>query len=416
MENKINSVLKKHWWYDNLKPEQMDVVKSIIEWKTTLAVLPTGFWKSVCFQIPSIMKSGITIVITPLISLMEDQVYSFNDKDDIDSLKERWLAAVFINSALTTEEKKKIYTDMFDNQYKMIYVTPERFVSEWFAEFVSKFEVSQIVLDEVHCIVTYGKSEFRTAYLELWKTIKELKKKHSDITVSAFSWTVSSDSLNFIEKTLWFEFETKIIWKAYKENIAIITKFYETKKMALKKVQELCLSLNSADGKFLIFWWSIKDTRDLSKILKTIWLNASYYYAGLSPETKTNLLKNYKAWKIKFLCATSAFWMGVDIPDIRAVIHYSIPTNMESYIQEIWRAGRDWKPAAGILVWCKKDVVVSRSMLFWKPTYFEDKVKLDNFVEFVKDDDECKIKYVTDVFWNEYEGPCGKCSSCLQKE
>jgi ATP-dependent DNA helicase RecQ len=389
---------------------------SILDGKTTLAVLPTGFWKSICFQIPAVIKEWITLVITPLISLMEDQVSSFNEKDDLELLKEKWIAAVFINSSLSVEDKKRIYAGMFDNQYKLIYITPERFVAEWFAEFVSKFDIAQVVIDEVHCIQTYWKSDFRKAYLELWKTIKALKKKQPLITVSAFSWTVSARTLKSIEEVLWFEFETKVVWKAYKENISLITKFYDTKKMALKKVKEMCLSLDWIEWKILIFWGTIKDTRELSRSLKTLWLNASYYYAGLAPATKTTLLKNYKAWKIKFLCATSAFGMWVDIPDIRAVIHFCIPTDAESYVQEIWRAGRDGKDSVAILLWSKKDVVVSRSMLFWRTSYFEDKNKLEEFVEFVKDEDNCKIWRIADFFWNEYEGTCGKCSSCLTKE
>lgn len=404
-------ILKKMWGYDKFKPLQEEIINSVISWKDTIAILSTGYWKSICYQVSSQIFEGLTIVISPLLSLMEDQVDNIDKFNEINELNKQGIKAIYLNSLLNEEEKKNNIYRILAWDIKLLYISPERFCNDWFISLLKDIPVSQVVIDEAHCIKSYGDSWFRKAYRELGTYIEKLKKINKQIVISAFTGTATNSTINIIKDVLKMKNPKEFKSESIRDNFYIYTNYEDSKKIAEEKLIRLCLSLKDIEGKVLIFPWTIKATKNLSSLLKTAKLESAHFYAWLSAAKKKSLQKKFKEWKLKFLIATSAFWMGVDIPDIRVVIHFCAPLDMESYVQEMGRAWRDWKDALAVLLTCSKDVVSSKFMINCKENKAEAMKEFEILLDYIKSD-SCKQNIIESYFNKNNKITCNKCSSC----
>ena len=413
-------VLKSIWGYSEFKPIQEEIINSIINWSDTIAILATGYWKSICYQVSSQIFDWLSIIISPLLSLMEDQVDNIDRLNEIKELEQHWIKALYINSLLDPKEKKENILKILAGEIKLLYISPERFCNDWFIEILRNIPISQIVIDEAHCIKQYWESWFRNAYNKLWIYIEELKKTNKseqdwskkNIIISAFTGTATKETEEMIKSVLKMNCPNEFKTKSTRDNFYIYTTYEDTKKEAEEKLLKLCLSLQNINWKVLIFPWTIKGTKEISSLLKSAELESAHFHSELSVTRKKSLQKKFKDWDIKFLIATSAFWMWIDIPDIRVVIHFCTPLDLESYVQEIWRAGRDWKESLAVLITCWKDIVTSKFMLTWKTNYYKSLEELNKMIDFIKNEDICKQKIISSYFWKDDETICKKCSSC----
>jgi len=404
-------ILKTLWGYDNFKPLQEEIINSIVSWKDTLAILSTGYWKSICYQISSQIFDGLTIIISPLLSLMEDQVDNIDKFNEINELKSKGIQAIYLNSLLTKEEKTKNISRILAWEIKLLYISPEKFCSKSFIDLLKDIPISQIVIDEAHCIKLYWDSWFRKSYKELGDYIEKLKDINKKIVISAFTGTATTSTINIIKEVLRMKSPKEFKSNSIRENFYIYTSYEDSKKIAEEKLIRLCLSLKDIEGKILIFPGTIKATKTISSLLKTAKLESAHFYAWLSATRKKSLQKKFKEGDLKFLIATSAFWMWVDIPDIRVVIHFCAPLDMESYVQEIWRAWRDWKETLAVLLTCSKDVASSRFMINWKENKIEAMKEFELFLDYIKSN-YCKQNLIEKYFNKKSSLDCLKCNSC----
>lgn len=407
-------ILLKHWGFEKFKPLQKEIIENIIDWKDVLSILSTGYGKSICYQVSSQILEWITIVLSPLLSLMEDQVDNIQKLNEIMELDKHGIKSIYLNSMLSADEKKENIIKLLAGDIKLLYISPERFCNDDFINMLinNDVKVSQIVVDEAHCIKLYWQSWFRNSYNQIWFFINKLKDAN-ELVISAFTWTATKETEELIKTVL--NLKNPVVYKNKVSNdkLQIFTSYEDSKKEAEDKLIKVCLSLSEIDWKILIFPWTIKQTKEISELLKTGWIESAHYYGGLSWNRKKSIQKKFKNGDIKFLIATSAFWMWIDIPDIRVVIHYWIPLDLESYVQEIWRAWRDWKDCLSIVISSWKDVVTSKFMLNWKKEYQKSLKELNEMINFIREDDKCKKQIIEEYFWNERKENCNKCSSCI---
>lgn len=376
-----HQILEKYWGYKTFKPNQENIINNILQEKDYMAILPTWFWKSICFQIPALINKNLTIVISPLLALMEDQVN--NLRNILKKYKEESKVA-YINSLLSYEEKQDAWNNVLANDVKILYVSPELFITDYFQDKIKDLIIDTIVFDEAHCITSYWKSWFREAYIQIGKTLKTLRYSKKFNTV-AFTATCNNETETTIKNILCITWTETIKVSPIKENIEIFKHYFSTKKLAEEKLYQLCYSLKDIEWKIIIYPWSIKDSRAIVKQLKLLKISSRYFYSWFAPATKKSILEQFKKDKIKILVATSAFWMGIDVSDIRVIIHYMMPTDLEGYLQEIWRAWRDWEKSLSIILSCSKDIVTAKFMIKNNSNYSESYSKLEYMINFIKD-------------------------------
>lgn len=312
-------VLEKYWNYKNFRGNQETIIENILNGKDVLALLKTGGGKSICFQLPAIIKDGTCIVISPLISLMQDQVNSLIEKN---------IKATFINSSLIPSEYKKRLKNI--SEYKIIYISPESIKSEKILESLKKINISFVVFDEAHCISQWGK-DFRPDYRNIINILSKLNKKFNIVALTA---TANNECQNDIIKTL--NLKNPYIAKSSfnRENIFIgIKKFWTDfgKYLFIKKILK-------KSNKSIIYCSTREETEYLSKKIGKC---SYYYHAGMSNKEREFIQVKFRNNQYKILCATIAFGMGIDIPDIDTVIYWNFPSSVEDYYQGIGRAGRD---------------------------------------------------------------------------
>jgi len=326
----INQILKNIFGYDSFRDGQQEVIEHILSQKDALVIMPTGGGKSICFQVPALYADGLTIVVSPLIALMEDQV---------ESLKQNGVSAAALNSSLSREDQQHVLHKIKHNQLKLLYVSPERVNSEGFYNFMKSVNISFFAIDEAHCVSIWG-NDFRSDYVEL----KHLKSQFPEVPIIALTATADAatrddikNQLNIPNAKLFlssFEREN-ILLKAMpaKDRIKFITRFI----------------FNQQGGAGIIYCLSRNSCESTSEKLQKAGINASFYHAGMDQEDRSRVQMNFQNDTIQVICATIAFGMGIDKPNIRFVVHYNMPKNIESYYQEIGRAGRDGNLSSTIL-------------------------------------------------------------------
>lgn len=331
-----SEVLKAHWGYDSFRPLQLDIIESVLSGHDTLGLLPTGGGKSLTFQVPALMLPGLTLVITPLISLMKDQV---------DNLRDRGIRAVYFHSGLTRREIDLGLTRCRLGKAKLAYVSPERLQNENFIAELRAISISLIVVDEAHCISQWG-YDFRPSYLKI-AHLRELKG--ADIPVLALTASAKPEVAEDIMQSLHFK-ERNVFAKSFtRENLSYVVRYADFKDSMLLKV------LRSTQGCSIIYVRSRKRTREIAELLLREGISADYYHAGLPPEDKNDKQNAWKADLTRVMVATNAFGMGIDKPDVRLVVHYDLPSSLEEYYQEAGRAGRDGKEAYAVILASRHD-------------------------------------------------------------
>ncbi len=337
---KAQEILKEFFGYDSFRPAQEEIISEILRGENVIAVLPTGAGKSVCYQIPALLSENYSIVISPLIALMKDQVDSLNKNKQI---------SAFINSTLEWIEIEKILNDIAFGKIKLLYIAPERLESKEFSSRLKSMKPSYLFIDEAHCISEWGHN-FRPSYTKIKDFIQftEIKK------VSAFTATATPEVVRDIIKQLEIK-NPKVIVKGFeRENIAISV--FQSN----KKKEKLLEVLKTNQRPAIIYVSSRRKAESLNKFLNLNKLKSEFYHAGLNNLLRRNIQEEFIEGKIPIIIATNAFGMGIDKKDIRTVIHYDIPGSIENYYQEIGRAGRDGKPSSAILLFDEKDLSIHK--------------------------------------------------------
>ena len=327
--------LKEYWGYDSFRPKQEEIVSAALEGRDVLAILPTGGGKSVCFQVPGMMKDGIAIVVTPLIALMKDQVQNLTD---------RGIRALCINAGMGRREVDNALNNALYGDFKFLYVSPERLGTRLFQSYVQEMKVSYIVVDEAHCISQWG-YDFRPDYLQIGK-LRELV----DAPVIALTATATPRVAEDIMERLGFKDKFQIKSGFERPNLSYIVRRSEDK---LGQLLNIC---NSVDGTGIVYVRSRKKTEELSAFLSANGVSASFYHAGLGQQSRTDRQEQWKSDKIRVMVCTNAFGMGIDKPDVRFVIHFDVPDSPEAYFQEAGRGGRDGKRSFAVMLWNSSDV------------------------------------------------------------
>jgi ATP-dependent DNA helicase RecQ len=332
------SILKKYWQHSQFRPLQEDIVNAVLQGNDTLALLPTGGGKSVCFQVPALLLEGVCIVITPLIALMKDQV---------EQLKRRGILAVAIHSGMNRSEIDILLDNCVYGSVKFLYVSPERLQTELFIERARKMKVSLIAVDEAHCISQWG-YDFRPPYLQI-TTLRELKPATPVIALTATATLVVKED---IMNKLAFRQPAAVFQKSFaRDNLSFVVRKTENKERKLLDI------LQKVKGSAIIYVRSRKATQQIAEWLSKRGISASYYHAGLEFEDRSKRQEEWIHNKSRVMVATNAFGMGIDKPDVRLVVHLDLPENLESYYQEAGRAGRDGIRSFAVILYQEADVI-----------------------------------------------------------
>lgn len=332
--------LRRYWGYNSFRPLQSEIVTSALSGHDTLGLMPTGGGKSITFQVPGLMMEGVTIVVTPLISLMKDQV---------DNLKRRRIKAVTFHSGMTRHEHTVALEKLINGGAKFLYVSPERLRNDNFLSLLRGLKVSQIVVDEAHCISQWG-YDFRPAYLN----IKKLRKVKPDVAILALTATATPEVARDICEQLEMRDPAVYRMSFTRDNINYIVRPAET------KIYEVFHILSRTQGSSIVYVRSRKRTVEISEYLSSAGISATAYHAGLDYELKEKRQNSWQMGETRVMVATNAFGMGIDKPDVRVVIHYDMPPSLEEYYQEAGRAGRDGKRSYAVLLTSKRDQALMR--------------------------------------------------------
>ncbi len=325
-----NDILKKYWGYDSFRPLQEDIISSVLSGNDTLGLMPTGGGKSITFQVPGMIFEGVTLVVTPIISLMKDQV---------DNLLARRIKACYLYAGLSFTEIKKVYEKCRNGKYKFLYVSPERLSSQSFIDQLKLMDLSMIVVDEAHCISQWG-YDFRPSFLK----IASIRRYFPDAPVLALTATATQAVVNDIVDKLEFK-HSSIFKKSFaRHNLSYVVRPTE------EKIREHVHILKSVAGSAIVYVRSRRRTKEISDQLNRYGITSDFYHAGLYVEDKENKQNKWKSDETRVIVATNAFGMGIDKPDVRVVVHVDIPNSLEEYYQEAGRAGRDGKRAYAVLL------------------------------------------------------------------
>lgn len=328
--NDPKEVLKKYWGYDSFRPVQQEIIQSVTDGNDTLALMPTGGGKSLCYQVPSMLNEGICLVISPLIALMKDQVQH---------LKQRGIPALSIYSGMNFIEVKKTLQNAAYGNFKFLYVSPERLETELFLEFLPIIKLNLIAVDEAHCISQWG-YDFRPPYLR----IASLREHFPHLPVLALTASATLEVQNDICNKLNFKNNFKVFQQSF-ERANLSYSVFELS----SKQNKLIEILKKVPGSGIVYCKSRKRTKEVAELLRLNNISADYYHAGLNSEERSRKQEEWIGNKIRIIACTNAFGMGIDKPDVRTVIHYDVPDALENYYQEAGRAGRDGLKSYAVL-------------------------------------------------------------------
>jgi ATP-dependent DNA helicase RecQ len=399
-------ILKRYFGYDTFRNAQETLIDNILEGKDTLGIMPTGAGKSLCYQIPALLMDGITLVISPLISLMKDQVGSLNQAG---------IHAAFLNSSLTVNQYYKALGFAKQGRYPIIYVAPERLVTEEFLDFALNSNIVMVAVDEAHCVSQWGQ-DFRPSYLKIVEFIKRLPKRP---IVSAFTATATKEVRDDIIDILELQSPMVITTGFDRRNLYFGVMTVKDRYSAIKNYLEIH---NSDSG--IIYCLTRKQVEEVCERLIKEGFLVTRYHAGLSDEERRKNQDDFIYDRIPIMISTSAFGMGIDKSNVRFVLHYGMPKNIESYYQEAGRAGRDGEPAECILYYSSRDVITNQLFI----DNNQDNIELDEVTRaIVKERDrerlkkmtfycftnECLRDYILKYFGEYGSNYCGNCSNCL---
>ena len=335
-------ILEKYWGHNQFRPLQGGIIDAVVSDKDVLALLPTGGGKSICFQVPALLKDGMCLVISPLIALMQDQV---------SNLQEKGVEAAVIHSGMSFMAVKETLQACTSGAYKFLYLSPERIESNLFKEYLPALDISLIAVDEAHCIAQWG-YDFRPPYLR----IAALRNELPGVPVIALTASATKDVETAIIEKL--AFKNPLIFRQPYKRPALSYSYFEVE----SKINKTIEIINNVKGSGIVYCNTRKQTKDIAELLQLQKISADFYHAGLSAEDRQVKQKKWMTGDTRMMVCTSAFGMGIDKDDVRTVIHYEMPDCLENYYQEAGRAGRDGKKAYAVLLATKADIIKARNL------------------------------------------------------
>lgn len=405
--NTPEEALKDLFGYDTFRPGQKPIIDSILSGRDTFAVMPTGAGKSLCYQIPAMLLQGITIVVSPLISLMQDQVKALNDAG---------VSAAFINSALSESAFFETVSRAKQGMYKLIYVAPERLVTEGFLNLAKEAPISMITVDEAHCISQWGQ-DFRPSYTKIVEFVNLLEKRP---IISAFTATATEAVREDIICTLGLDNPYTMVTGFDRENL-----FFQVDKPKSKEQYIVDYIAKHPDESGIIYCATRKNVDSVYELLKEKGVSVAKYHAGMSAADRKQMQEDFVFDYTSIVVATNAFGMGIDKSNVRFVIHYNMPQSMENYYQEAGRAGRDGLDSKCILLFSPQDIVINRFLLEHKEmsdidpadreTIKERDAKRLQVMERYCYTTECLRNYILKYFGENPQKPCEDCGNCLRE-
>ncbi|MCQ2359567.1 MAG: ATP-dependent DNA helicase [Phascolarctobacterium sp.] len=401
MHYDIHAALKEYYGYDAFRPGQEEVINEILAGRPVLAVLPTGAGKSVCFQLPALLMDGLTIVVSPLISLMKDQA---------ENLSRRNILAAFLNSSLNNNEYGKILYDTLQGKYKFLYVSPERLSNEKFRQFAQKANIKFVAVDEAHCVSQWGRS-FREEYHAIPEFLKSLP---SYPQVAAFTASATEEVRRDICYRLGI-IDAKVFVTGFdRPNLKFMVKASVDKDRDAAKF----IAAHKHDCG-IIYCATRRKVEAVTEFVNGLGYKALRYHAGLGPYERKENQQKFLDGKCNIIVATNAFGMGIDKPDVRWVLHYNMPKDLESYYQEAGRAGRDGKASECLLLFDKEDLRINTYLIEHgdrdSSTIAHEKKLLEQMHGFVRSK-TCLRKYMLNYFGEKAKDNCGNCSNCNMKK
>lgn len=405
MSDKL-SVLKDYFGHDSFRDGQEQIVDALLDGRDALCIMPTGAGKSMCYQIPALLFDGVTIVVSPLISLMKDQV---------GSLVQSGVPAAYINSSLSYPQFLRVLSNVEHGKYKIIYVAPERLLTDGFLDTCKKIKISMVAVDEAHCVSQWGQ-DFRPSYLKIVSFIKSLENRP---IVGAFTATATNDVKEDIKKILRLENPFEITTGFDRPNL-----FFGVIKSSSKDEKLIDLIRERGDRSGIVYCATRKNVESVCELLCDNGFSAARYHAGLDEYERRKNQEDFVFDRKNIMVATNAFGMGIDKSNVTYVIHYNMPKNIESYYQEAGRAGRDGGEADCILLYSPKDVRLNRFMI--ENSEGNDELTIEEneqirerdferlkYMTFYSTTNDCLRGFILRYFGGEKKAYCGKCSNCL---
>ena len=399
--------LKLYFGYDSFKPGQEEIVESVLAGRDVLAIMPTGSGKSICYQVPAMLLAGITIVISPLISLMQDQVKALN---------EAGIHAGYINSSLTEAQISKVYSKALEGTYKILYVAPERLESNGFMNFAGRVDISMVTVDEAHCISQWGQ-DFRPSYLKIVDFIDSLRKRP---VVSAFTATATEEVKTDIACVLKLQNPKIIVTGFDRENL-----YFDVETVKRKDDYVLEYIKKHPEDSGIIYCATRKNVDSLFELLSSAGVSVARYHAGMNNEDRKISQNDFIYDRTPIIVATNAFGMGIDKSNVRFVIHYNMPQSMENYYQEAGRAGRDGEPSECILLFSLQDIMINKFLLDHKdftdiPYEDIDLIKMRDAKRLQVMESYCRTytclrNFILGYFGENRGEPCGNCGNCRRE-
>ncbi len=392
LQTKISGALQSYFGYDKFRPLQQEVIQHILEKQDGLLLMPTGGGKSICYQIPTLVQEGMTVVVSPLISLMSDQVAALNRNG---------VKAAALHSAMSRASEDQLRDDLSEGRVQILYTSPERFVGERFQRFLQSQNVHLFAIDEAHCISAWG-HQFRPEYRQL----SSIKKNFPGVPVLALTATADLATRRDIKVQLGIEDAETFVSSFDRENIAISVL------PGQKRFEQIVNILDNQKGQSgIIYCLSRKGTEQLSAKLNKEGFNTAAYHAGLDGRDRDRVQTDFLFDKIKIVCATVAFGMGIDKSNVRYVMHYNLPKNIESYYQEIGRAGRDGLPSFAYLFFSYADVNILQKFARESGESEVQSSKLERMIQFGQSRN-CRRQMILNYFNETAKPSCDNCDNC----
>lgn len=393
----MNDLLKQYFGYDEFRPGQKEIIQKVIDQENVLGIMPTGSGKSICYQLPSLLVDGLTVVVSPLISLMKDQV---------DAANQLGIPATFINSSLDGYETARRFQEIDRQQYRLLYIAPERFIMSDFIQAMNRWNVCMIAIDEAHCISQWG-HDFRPSYLQMAKQLDQLPNRPVIVALTA---TATIQVAADIKRLLKIPDGNHIQTGFGRENLRFQVVKDQKKEQYL--VEYLKINKNQSG---IIYAATRKEVDRIYHLLKKFGFSIGRYHGGLKENERTAMQEAFLYDRLQLIVATNAFGMGINKSNVRFVIHYQIPGSLEAYYQEAGRAGRDGLSSEAILLFAPQDIQVQKFFIQQSQREEEQKQKeyekLKAMTEYAYIE-SCLQQYILNYF-GETSSPCNRCGNCL---